>query len=293
MSREIRKTGLDIIGDVPWGTHYCLFYQTKEDLINILVPYFKTGLENNEFCIWVTSEPLSEKEAEKAMRKVVPDFDRYLKRGQIEIVPHDEWYFKDGSFSLQRVLNAWIDKLNQALVKGYDGIRVTGSTAWLEKRDWKSFADYEAKVDSVIHKYRMIAICTYSIDKCGATEVFDVANRHRSGLVLREGKWEAVKKAERKWATTIKRRKPRGLMQIYADILKAASSGALKSRVVFKANLNFLRFERILNVMAENGLLTSGPRSPRVWFVTEKGREFLKKYQELEATLRQDSTIGL
>ena len=292
MSRELRKTGLDIIGDVPWGTHYCLFYQTKEDLIDILVPYFKAGLENNEFCILVTSEPLGEKESEKAMRGAMPDFDQYLKRGQIEIVSYDKWYLKDGTFSMQRVLNAWVDKHNQALAKGYDGIRVTTNTAWLKKRDWKSFADHEAQVNSVIHKYQIIAVCTYSIDKCGATEILDVVTRHHPVLVLREGKWEILKKARRKW-TMIKRRKPRGLMQIYADILRAASSGVPKSRLVLKANINFLRFKRILKVATENGLLDSVPHNPRVWFVTEKGKEFLKKYQELETTLRQDSTIGL
>ncbi|MFB0544956.1 MAG: MEDS domain-containing protein, partial [Asgard group archaeon] len=179
-----------------------------------------------------------------------------------------------------------------ALIKGYDGIRVTGNTFWLGKRDWRSFADYEAEVDSVIHEYQMIAICTYSIDKCGANEVLDVVSNHHSGLVLRKGKWDILKKAKRKWAT-IKRRKPRDLMQIYADILRAASSGVSKSRLVSKANLNFLRFERILKVATENGLLTRGAHSSRVWFVTEKGKEFLKKYQELEATLRQESTIGL
>jgi len=110
-------------------------------LLDIIVPYFKAGLENNEFCIWVTSEPISKREAEEAMRKSVHDFDKYIKTGQIEIVPYNEWYLKDGSFNLQRVLNAWIGKFNQALAKGYDGIRVTGNTAWLEKRDWKSFAD--------------------------------------------------------------------------------------------------------------------------------------------------------
>ena len=242
--------------------------------------------------MWVTSEPLDEKEAEKAMIRAVPDFDRYLKRGQIEILPQDEWYLKDGSFSLQRVLNAWIDKLNQALVKGYDGLRITGNTTWLEKRDWKSFADYEAEVDSVIHKYRLIAICPYSIDKCRATEVLDAVFRHHSGLFLRKGKWEILKKARRKW-TAIKRRKPRSLMQIYVDILMAASSGVSKSRVVSQANLNFIRFKRILKTMIENGLLINESYSPRVWSVTKKGQEFLKKYQELEATFRQDSTTGL
>lgn len=53
-----RKTGIDILGDVPWGTHFCLFYKTKEDLCDILVPYFKAGLENNEFCMWVCWEYL-------------------------------------------------------------------------------------------------------------------------------------------------------------------------------------------------------------------------------------------
>ncbi|KPJ66896.1 MAG: hypothetical protein AMJ45_03530, partial [Syntrophobacter sp. DG_60] len=137
MGEKIRKTGIDIIGDAPWGTHFCLFYQTKKDLIDILVPYFKAGLENNEFCIWVTSQSLSEKEAKKAMRKAVPNFDRYLKRGQIEIIPYAKWYLKDGTFNLKRILNAWVDKLNQALAKDYDGMRVTGNTAWLEKGDWR------------------------------------------------------------------------------------------------------------------------------------------------------------
>jgi len=194
---EVRKTGIDAIGDTLWGTHFCQFYETKEDLIDVLVPYFKAGLENNEFCMWVTSEPLSEEEAKEAMRRAVADFDRYLKRGQIEIVPHIEWYLKDGVFNLQRVLNAWIDKLNQALAKGYDGIRVTGNTAWL-KRDWKEFADYEEEVNNVIGKYRMIAICTYPLDKCGASEVLDVVRNHQFALIRRRGEWELIESLERK-----------------------------------------------------------------------------------------------
>jgi hypothetical protein len=26
---ELRKTGVDVVGDIPWGTHFCLFYDTK------------------------------------------------------------------------------------------------------------------------------------------------------------------------------------------------------------------------------------------------------------------------
>ena len=98
MEEKLRKSGIDIIGDVPWGTHICQFYQTKQDLIDILVPYFKAGLENNEFCMWITSQPLEVNEAKEALRKATPDFDHYLEKGQIEIIPYTYWYFNEGSF---------------------------------------------------------------------------------------------------------------------------------------------------------------------------------------------------
>ena len=77
MGEKLRKSGIDIIGDVPWGTHFCQFYQTKRDLMDILVPYFKAGLENHEFCIWITSQPLDVEEAKEALRRAVPDIDVY------------------------------------------------------------------------------------------------------------------------------------------------------------------------------------------------------------------------
>jgi len=36
MEENLRNSGIDIIGDVPWGTNFCQFYQTKEDLTDIL-----------------------------------------------------------------------------------------------------------------------------------------------------------------------------------------------------------------------------------------------------------------
>ncbi len=134
------------------------------------------------------------------MKKAVPEFDQYLKKGQIEIVPYTEWYFKDGVFDLQRVLNAWIEKLDQALAMGYDGIWVAGSTAWLEKKDWRKFTEYEEEVNNAISKYKLIAICTYPLDKCGAHEIIDVVKDHQFAIIKREGVWTVIKSYECKRA---------------------------------------------------------------------------------------------
>ena len=104
MIGEKRKTGIDVIGDIPWGTHLCQFYQTEKDLIDILVPYFKTGLKNNEFCMWVTSEPLHVEEAKAALKKAVKILDDYIKKGQIEILDYSEWYTRSGKFNADEVL---------------------------------------------------------------------------------------------------------------------------------------------------------------------------------------------
>lgn len=195
MSIRLRQSGLEIIGEVPWGTHFCQFYRTAEDLQDILAPYFAAGLANNEFCMWIVSEPLGVEAAFRALAAAVPGFDEYVRRGQIEIVPHTDWYLKDGTFEAGRVLDAWIAKLDAALAAGYEGLRLSGNTFWLEPKDWRAFTEYEAAIDGVIGRYRMMAACTYSVDRCGFDEILDVVRNHRFALVRRGGRWELVESA--------------------------------------------------------------------------------------------------
>ncbi len=175
----LRNTGIRALGSVPWGTHFCQFYRTRKDLLDILVPYFKAGLEANESCMWICSDPLGAAEAKKALRKAVPDLASRLRKRQIEILPHEEWYLRRGRFGADRVLKAWSAKLEDALARGFEGLRLSGNTFWLEKKDWDRFADYEAKVDATVRRSRILALCTYSLDRCGVQEVVDVLNNHK------------------------------------------------------------------------------------------------------------------
>jgi hypothetical protein len=129
MNEKLRKSGIGAVGDAPWGSHMCQFYETKEDLLRLLVPYFKAGLKNNEFCLWVTSEPVTREDAWEAMAKAMPNFHRYLETGQIEIIPYTDWYLKKNAFESGDVLDRGINKLNETLTNGYDGMRITGNTS--------------------------------------------------------------------------------------------------------------------------------------------------------------------
>ncbi|RLC95145.1 MAG: hypothetical protein DRI40_06485 [Chloroflexi bacterium] len=185
----LRKTGIDVLGDVPWGAHLCQLYQEKDDLMEVLVPYLMAGLENNEYCVWVTSEPLTHDEAREVARDAIPAFEEYAQRGQIEIVPHTDWYLKGGCFDPEAVVVSWTNKLGQALDRGYDGLRVTGNVCWVGEGTWSDFARYEEAVNASMGQARLIALCSYPLHRCGASRVVDVINNHRCALVKRDGGW--------------------------------------------------------------------------------------------------------
>jgi signal transduction histidine kinase len=192
MTTELRKSGIDIVDDMPWGTHFCHFYETREDLLDILIPYFKAGLENNELCVWVVFDPLNERKAVNALRRNIPEADRYLAEGRIEIVTHSELYLKDGSFDLEQVINIWNEKLAEALAIGYDGIRINGNEAWVTEKQWEDFSEYEKKLNEMIAGRRMIVLCTYPLVVSRGSEIFDVARTHQFAIARRHGSWDVV-----------------------------------------------------------------------------------------------------
>jgi signal transduction histidine kinase len=200
MLPEMRKTGIDVVGDMPWGTHFCLFYETKRDLLDTMISYCKTGLESEEFCLWVVAEPLTTEEAMDALKDAVPDLDRYLADQSIEIVSARDWYLQDGTFDLNRATGRWHEKLAYASARGYAGVRVTGDTAWLEKKDWKDFCEYEEGLNEAIANRHLAVLCTYPIASCGAVEVLDVTRTHQFALARRRGSWDVIETAGHKQA---------------------------------------------------------------------------------------------
>ena len=198
----MRRAGIDVVGDIPWGTHFCLFYDTKADLLETLVSYCKAGLQSQEFCLWVVAPPVTREDALEALRQAVPSFDRYAPDGGIEIVPARDWYLQDGAFDLNRVIAGWNEALRRASARGYVGVRVTGDTAWLERKHWKDFCEYEDALNESIANQRLAVLCTYPLAACGAQEILDVARTHEFAVTKRRGSWEVVETAGYKKAKT-------------------------------------------------------------------------------------------
>jgi predicted transcriptional regulator len=83
----------------------------------------------------------------------------------------------------------------------------------------------------------------------------------------------------------------RGRLDIIADILGASHGGAKKTSLMYHCNLSFRQLEQYLSFMLKNEFLQRSAVADDsnvvgVFEVTDKGKEFIRAYDCLEALMK-------
>jgi len=183
------ESGISNIGPVPWGSHFCHLYENAADLAEVLIPYFATGLQNNERCIWVTSKPYSAEDARKDLAKVVPGFGHKIISEQLSICEFDDWYVTAGS-GRDTTINRWLKEEQRALDNGYEGLRIAGNTSFVEPRAWEAFMNYERGVQEAFKGRRLLALCSYDAKMLGSPRDIHVFEYHQFRVCRNDRFWE-------------------------------------------------------------------------------------------------------
>jgi predicted transcriptional regulator len=74
-------------------------------------------------------------------------------------------------------------------------------------------------------------------------------------------------------------------LDICADILQVARTGAKKTQIVYQANLNFKIVKGYLQRLIANGMLNPIPEG-RLFITTSVGVEFIERYRALVSPLK-------
>ncbi len=193
MNESLRKSGIELIGDVPWGKHLCVFYKYDTELHDLLVPYFKAGLENNELCVWITPDIETLKHLKIILASKIENFDHYLKSGQMRLDTCVNHYFPSGIFTAHETLQKWVEFENEALKLGFDGLRASGDSSWAtEEKYWINLDYYETEVQKALGSHKMIAVCSYHTDTLKMHQLINTGCNHHSILVTKNEKWEML-----------------------------------------------------------------------------------------------------
>jgi two-component sensor histidine kinase/PAS domain-containing protein len=149
-----------------------------EELRDVLVPYFQAGLENNERCLWVTGEAFTAEEARSALRAAVPDLAKRERDKQIEIANGHEWYTAGEKLRPHDLVSGLLQREQDALELGYEGLRTNGNCAWVSRDQWADFLEYEVLVQKSVRDRRMICMCSYCLDRLRDGSHMEVMERH-------------------------------------------------------------------------------------------------------------------
>ena len=199
MADALRKTGIPLMEDIPWGSHIALFYETNDDLLDTCAGYFAAGLQDHEFCVWAVVNSVTVEDARRALREGIPDFDRHQAAGSIEVMLGRDLYHPAGVFDLQSLVDRWRAKLRHALDRGYQGLRASGH-AWVATSHWKDFCQFEHELARELEGQPILAMGTYALDASRAVDVLDVARLHNMTVARRHGDWQFMETPELKQA---------------------------------------------------------------------------------------------
>jgi len=143
-----------------WGERVCHFYRSDDDLVELVVPYFRRGLQDAERCVWLVRGA-----SDKARQAIAALGDSQYSPDQLEIDDAADWVEDDAR---------WKREESRALAQGYHGLRVCGEGLYL---------------NGGTEGLRIKALGTY---RAGSVPVGDVARAYQAALVKQAGCWQRV-----------------------------------------------------------------------------------------------------
>ena len=118
--------------------------------------------------MWIIPEPATVEEALTELKKEIPNIDNYLCDGSFEFIRQEDWFIHEGKLDLHKIIERVEEKLAGALAAGYAGMRLNGTTAWLQRQQWREFHAFETALDEAITNHRLIVLCTFPLNQTGA-----------------------------------------------------------------------------------------------------------------------------
>jgi DNA-binding CsgD family transcriptional regulator len=174
-----------VLSGVRHGSHLCAFYETEDDLLDLVIPFCAAGSSRGELCVWMMPDGLSERAAGARARQALAESGMELHSGR-------EFYLRGPRFEREPVERFWDEKLQEALAHRHAGLCASGDTWWLQQRDWRAFLDYEKELNHVIAGKPIALLCTYPFSVCKAGDLFEVARAHHVALAKRQDEWAVI-----------------------------------------------------------------------------------------------------
>ncbi|MBI5376916.1 MAG: MEDS domain-containing protein [Candidatus Schekmanbacteria bacterium] len=159
--------------------HLCLIYETQQEQFAAVVPFIRIGLERKEKCVYIADDN-SASSVIDAMRTEGIDVETAIKSGALAVLTKKDAYLKNGYFDPDLMIQFLKDAVDSAKAEGFKALRATGEMTWALGNDIgvERLIEYEAKLNYLLPKSDILAICQYNRKRFSPEIILDIIHTH-------------------------------------------------------------------------------------------------------------------
>jgi hypothetical protein len=177
-------TTFDALHDILPGKHFYQFYKSIDDVVHVVVPYLRAGLEKDEACLWLVSERIGLGHARQVVESMAEEFSDFVASNRLAVMSAEDWYLKDGRFNEEQAIRNAMQYFDHVQQLGCRGLRAAGDIGGaVPREDWDKCIAYEEKVGVWIGAQAVTALCSYPILECTPSQTKDVLTCHHDVLM--------------------------------------------------------------------------------------------------------------
>jgi len=175
-----KYTSLTVCGEVHQAPmHICGFFDSEDERYEIILPYLKEGLENNEEVLNILESTSHSDHCERLSQAGIP-VEEKLATSQLKVLSADETYLKGGFFGAKKMYALVEEALINSKKAGYDSIRACGDMTWALRSvaGTDELIEYEARLNELTPKHCCSLICMYDVNRFSGRALADVLATH-------------------------------------------------------------------------------------------------------------------
>lgn len=175
-----KQQSVTLCGETLTGPrHICAFFDSREEQYEVLLPYFKEGLDNKEEVITILESHTHTDHYARLSRAGMP-LQETMANGQLKVLASEDTYLQGSTFASERMFNMLEQALASAQNGQYGMVRTCGDMEWALKNlpGTDELMEYEARVNLLTPKYDCTLLCVYDINKFSGRAVADVLASH-------------------------------------------------------------------------------------------------------------------
>lgn len=180
----------ELFSSIPQSSQLSAVYKDIEELTELLVAYFKQGVERGEYCLWTVTDALEAERAKNELEKAGVNVEKCKTLSQLEIIITDA-SSKNVPLSESVMKELIEEKSEKAFSEGFSGFRMNVNITGKEDSLKPDPERLEESLEEINPESRrkLTYLCTFSLEELSGSELLELVEE-KGVLVKRKGKWE-------------------------------------------------------------------------------------------------------